>query len=77
MNASIHNYSFSISCSPGCLVVVFSSSLLGEKKAIKTGQKQDGRTQEEYLQKEGKKREHEGSLAASAAEGILTALGYS
>lgn len=32
MNASIHNYSLSISCSPLCLVVVFSSSLQEKRK---------------------------------------------
>lgn len=42
MNASIHKYSLSISRSPWCLVVVFSCSLRGEKKAIKIGQKQAG-----------------------------------
>lgn len=53
MNASIHKCSLSISCSPWCLVVVFSCSLRGEKKAIKMGQKHAG-TQVVYL--ENKKR---------------------
>lgn len=53
MNASIHNYSLSISCSPHRLVVVFSSfAAKGEKKekAIKAGQKQARRTQVMYLE---------------------------
>lgn len=45
MNASIHKYSLSISCS---LVVAFSSSLK-KKKAIKAGQKQ-ARTQVVHLE---------------------------
>lgn len=49
MNASIHNYSLSISRSPRRLVVVFSSPLQ-EKKAIKAGQKQ-ARTEAVYLGK--------------------------
>lgn len=56
LNASIHNYSLSISCSPRCLVVVFSSFSLQKKNAIKDGQKQAG-AQTLYLEMEEKKKE--------------------
>lgn len=64
MNASIHKYSLSISCSPRLLVVVFSSPLQKKrgKKAIKAGQKR-ARMQVVYLEKEKKsKRKRCGSV---------------
>lgn len=73
MNASIHNYSLSICCSPRCLVVVFyfffSAKKKEKEKAIKAGQKQ-ARAQTVYLEKEKKESAWECVWGSDSSVGV-------
>lgn len=74
MNASIHNYSLSICCSPRRLVVVF-CFFFSAKKAIKAGQKQ-ARAKAVYLgKKHGKVRRSVG-VAAIRQSGLTISQFY-